>query len=67
MPFTPVSSPSLPIILRFGIFIVPDSFGFYAKSFLDFTFSLAEVSISSIVSSMPKILSSFSCILLVLL
>jgi hypothetical protein len=38
---------------------------FYARIFLDLTFYLTKVVLSSIMSSMPESLSSISCILLV--
>jgi hypothetical protein len=38
----------------------------YALSFLDLAFSLTDVLISLIIFSIPEILSSISCILLVL-
>lgn len=55
---------SYPCILRFGILIVSqNSLLFWARSFLDLTFSLTEISTSSIVSSL---LSSILYILLVM-
>jgi hypothetical protein len=57
---------SLPTILRFGLLIVSwISWMFLLRSFLHFAFSLAVVSMFSMVSSVPEILSSISCILLV--
>lgn len=40
---------------------------FYVRKYLDLEFSVTEVSISSIIYSMPEILSSISYILLVML
>jgi hypothetical protein len=62
------SSPSsIPIILRFHLFIVSSTFWiFWVRSFLHFAFSLTDMSIFSI-SSIPEILSSVSCILLEML
>jgi hypothetical protein len=40
---------------------------FWARSILHFVFSLTDVSVSSVVSFIPAILSSISCILLVML
>jgi hypothetical protein len=40
---------------------------FWVRIFLHFTFSLIVVSVFSMVSSVPEILSSVSCILLVML
>jgi hypothetical protein len=59
---------SIPIILRFGLLIVSwISWMFWVRSFLLFAFSLRAVSMFSRVSSAPEILSSVSCILLVML
>ena len=59
---------SVPIILRFGLFIASwISWMFGVRSFLRFAFSLTVVSMFSMVSSVPEILSSISCILLVML
>jgi hypothetical protein len=59
---------SIPIILRFGLFIVSWIFWmFWVRRFLHFTFSLTVVSMFSMVSSVPEILSSISCILLEML
>jgi hypothetical protein len=61
-----ISSFSIPIILGFGVFIVCHISGmFCARIVLDLIFSLTEVSMSSLVSSMPEIISSISYILLV--
>jgi len=68
VPLTWVSSlSSIPVIFRFGLFIVPHiSWMLCARVFfLDLTFSLTKVSISSIISSMPDILLSIFCILFV--
>uniref|UniRef100_A0A8C6MR47 Uncharacterized protein n=1 Tax=Mus spicilegus TaxID=10103 RepID=A0A8C6MR47_MUSSI len=62
---------SIAIILRFGLFILSwISWMFWVRSFLLFAFSFTVVSIFSMVSmiiSAPEILSSVSCILLVML
>jgi len=59
---------SIPIILWFYLLIVFwISWIFWVRSFLCFTFSLTVVSMLSKVSSAPEILSSISCILLVML
>jgi hypothetical protein len=59
---------SIPIILRFGLLIVSwISWIFWVRNFLDFAFSLTVVSIFSMVSSEPEILSFISCILSVML
>jgi hypothetical protein len=59
---------SIPIILRFGLLIVSwISWMFWVRSFLLFAFSLIVMSVFSMVSSAPEILSSISCILLVCL
>jgi hypothetical protein len=56
---------SIPIILRFGLFIVSwISWMFWNRSFLHFAFSLTVVSMFSMISSASEILSSISCILL---
>jgi hypothetical protein len=53
------STSSISIILRFALFIVSQiSWMFNARTSLDLTFALIEVSMSSIMSSMPEILSS---------
>jgi len=69
VPLTQVSSSSIPVIYRYDLFSVPD---FLNVLCLDFSFlsfnsssSLAEVSVSSALSSMPQILSSLLCTLLV--
>jgi hypothetical protein len=52
---------SIPIVFRFVFFIVSHiSLLFCIESFLDATFSLTKVSISSMVSSVPEILPSSS-------
>jgi hypothetical protein len=59
---------SIPIILRFGVFIVSwISWMFWVRNFLHFAFSLTVMSMISMASSAPEILSSISCILLVIL
>ena len=59
---------SIPIILRFGLHIVSwISWMFWVRGFLLFAFSLTVVSMLSMVTSAPEILSSISCILLVML
>ena len=59
---------SISIILRFGLLIVYYiSWMFWVRIFLYFAFSLIVVSMFSLVSSAPEILSSISLILLVLL
>jgi hypothetical protein len=40
---------------------------FWVRSFLHFAFSLTVISVFSMVSSAPEILSSISCVLLVML
>jgi hypothetical protein len=56
---------SIPIILRFGLLIVSwISWMFWVRSLFIFVFSLTAVSMFSMVSSGPEILSSNSCILL---
>ena len=59
---------SIPIILGFGLLVVSwISWMFWDRLFLHFAFSLIVVSVFSVVSSIPEILSSVSCILLVIL
>ena len=59
---------SISIIFRFGLLIVTwISWMFWVRIFLHFIFYLFVVSMLSIVSSAPEILSSISCILLVML
>ena len=59
---------SLPVVLRFGLLIASwISWMFWVRNFLLFAFSLTVVSMFSIVSSAPEILSSISCIQLVML
>jgi hypothetical protein len=59
---------SIPVILRFNHFVVSRiSWIFWVRSFSYFVFSLTDESIPSMVSSMPEILSSISCILLLML
>jgi hypothetical protein len=59
---------SIPIILRLGLLIVFwICWMFWVRSFLHFAFSLNVVSMASMVSSAPEILSSSSYILLVML
>jgi hypothetical protein len=61
------SSFSIPIFCRSGLFIVSQfSWMFCIRNFLEI-FSLTDVSVSSIVSSMPEILFSVSCVLLIML
>lgn len=49
----------IPIILRFGLFTISQiSWMFCVRKFLDLTFSLTDVSISSIASSIPESLPS---------
>ena len=58
---------SIPVILKLILCIVSwISWMFWVRSFLLFVFSLTNVSMSSVVSSMPKILYSISCILLLM-
>jgi len=58
---------SIPIILRFDLLIESwISCMFWTSSFICFTLSLTVVSRISVESSAPKILSSISCILLVM-
>jgi hypothetical protein len=58
---------SIPIILRFGLLLVSCiSWMFWIRNFLHFEFSLTVVSMFSMVSSAPEILSSISCNLLVM-
>ena len=56
---------SIPIILRLDLFIVFQMF--CVRKFLALTFSLTDVSIYSIVSSLPEMFSSISCILLAMI
>jgi hypothetical protein len=67
VPLPWVSSPSsVPIICRFGLFMASQtSWMFCAWNFFQFKFSLAKVSISSILSSVHEVLSSVSYSLLV--
>ena len=59
---------SIPIILEFGLLIVFwISWMFWIRSFLPLAFSLSVVSMFSMVSSVPEILYSISCILLEML
>ena len=59
---------SIPIILRFCLLIMSwISWMFWARSLLLFSFSLTFVSMFSLVSFLRKILSSNSCILLMML
>jgi hypothetical protein len=59
---------SKPIILSFGLLIVSwISWMFWVRIFFHFTFSLIVVSMFSMVSSTPEILSSIYCLLLVIL
>jgi hypothetical protein len=59
---------SVPIILRFYLLIVSwISWMFWVRIFLHFAFSLTVVSMFSMVTSAPEILSSISYILLVML
>jgi hypothetical protein len=54
------SLPSILITIRFDLFIVSSiSWMFWVRSFLNFLFSLTVVSIFSMVSSAPEILSSY--------
>ena len=58
---------SMPIFLKFSLLIVSwISWMFWVRSFLHFTFSLTVMSMLPMVSSAPDILSSISCILLVM-
>jgi hypothetical protein len=59
---------SIPIIFKFGLLIVSRiSLIVWVRTFLLFAFSFTVVSMFSMVSSATKILSSVSCILLVML
>ena len=59
---------SIPIILRLGFSLCPEFPGcFLIRSFLHFAFSLIVVSMFSVLSSAPEILSSISYILLAML
>jgi hypothetical protein len=62
-PLSQESSPSfIPIICRFGLYIVFQiSYMLSVITFLNFPF-LTDIKISSIVSSKPEILSSIFCI-----
>ena len=61
-------SSSIPVFLRLGLLIVSwISWMFWVRIFLHFALSLTAMSMFSMVSSAPKILSSISCILLVML
>jgi hypothetical protein len=57
---------SMPIILRFHLIVSSISWMFGVRSFFLFLFSLTVVSMFSMVSFTPEILSSISCILLVM-
>jgi hypothetical protein len=58
---------SIPIILRFGLLIVSwISWMFWVRNFFHFSFSLTIVSKIFMVSSAPEILSSISCIMLLM-
>ena len=62
-PLLSESSPSIPIILRFDLFIVSQiSWMFCVRNILDLILSLTNVLISTILSFMPEILFSISCI-----
>ena len=58
-----IQSLRAPIIVRLGLLMVSQiSWMFCVRNFLDLTFSLTDVSISSIVSSMPESLPALvSC------
>jgi hypothetical protein len=59
---------STPIIHRFGLLIVSwISWMFWVRIFLHFVFSLIVVPMFSMESSVPEIVSSISCILLLML
>ena len=59
---------SIPIVLKFCLLIMSWIFCmFWLWTFMHFAFSLIFVLIFSMVSSAPEILSSISCILLVML
>ena len=59
---------SIPVILRFVLLIVFwIAWMFWVRKFLHFALSLTVVSMFSMVSSVPEILSSISCILLLML
>ena len=59
-------SSSIPIILR-SFHSIPDFQGVLCQEFLDLTFSLTNILMSSIISFVLEVLSSISCILLLML
>ena len=66
LPLTYVSSPFFIPNLRFCLFIASYiSWMLSVRSFLNLRFALTNISISSIMSSVPEILSCLSCVLLV--
>ena len=69
VPLSCISSPSsIPIILKFVLFIVSQiSWMFCVKNLLDLFCSIISEFISSVVSSASEILSFISCILFVIL